>query len=78
MNDDKVTSKAYWKALGQPWRTEPEIDLLLVTPLNRTVSPIDPAFSKLFQSVFNGCLNQEHSPRLSNRRMASRQCSRRL
>jgi hypothetical protein len=26
LNDDKVTWKAYWKALGQPWRTEPEID----------------------------------------------------
>jgi hypothetical protein len=38
--------------------SEPGVDLLLVTPLNRTVSPIDPAFSKLFQSVFNGCLNQ--------------------
>ena len=26
MNDDKVTWKAYWKALGQHLRTEPEID----------------------------------------------------
>jgi uncharacterized protein YjbI with pentapeptide repeats len=25
--DDKEAWKAYWKALGQPWRTEPEIDV---------------------------------------------------
>ncbi len=36
--------------------SEPGIDLLLVTPLNRTVSPLDPAFKKLFQMVFRGCL----------------------
>jgi hypothetical protein len=37
---------------------EPGVDLLLVTPLNRTVSPLDPAFSNLFQKVFRGCLTQ--------------------
>ena len=26
-NEDKEAWKAYWKAQGQPWRTEPEIDL---------------------------------------------------
>ena len=26
-NDDKEAWKAYWKAQGQPWRTEPEIEL---------------------------------------------------
>lgn len=26
-NNDKETWKDYWKVLGQPWRTEPEIDL---------------------------------------------------
>ena len=26
-NDDKEAWKAYWKALDQPWRTEPEIDV---------------------------------------------------
>jgi hypothetical protein len=36
--------------------SEPGIDLLLVTPLNRTVSPLDPAFKNLFQIVFRGCL----------------------
>jgi hypothetical protein len=38
--------------------SEPGIDLLLVTPLNRTVSPLDPAFKNLFQIVFRGCLTQ--------------------
>ncbi len=38
--------------------SEPGIDLLLVTPLNRTISPLDPAFAKLFQNVFRGCLTQ--------------------
>jgi hypothetical protein len=27
INDDKELWKAYWKAQGQPWRTEPEIDM---------------------------------------------------
>jgi len=36
--------------------SEPGIDLLLVTPLNRTVTPLDPAFKKMFQGVFRGCL----------------------
>ena len=26
-SDDKDEWKAYWKQQGQPWRTEPEIDL---------------------------------------------------
>jgi uncharacterized protein YjbI with pentapeptide repeats len=26
-NDDKEAWKAYWKAQGQPWRTDPEIDI---------------------------------------------------
>jgi hypothetical protein len=38
--------------------SEPGVDLLLVTPLNRTVSPLDPAFSNLFQAVFRGCITQ--------------------
>jgi len=37
---------------------EPGIDLLLVTPLNQTISPLDPAFKHLFQVVFRGCLTQ--------------------
>jgi hypothetical protein len=37
---------------------DPGINLLLISPLNRTVSPLDPAFSKVFQSVFKGCLTQ--------------------
>ena len=32
--------------------SEPGIDSLLVTPLNRTVSPLDPAFAALFYKVF--------------------------
>jgi hypothetical protein len=32
--------------------SEPGIDALLVTPLNRTVSPLDPAFATLFNIVF--------------------------
>jgi hypothetical protein len=27
LNDDKEAWAAYWKLQGQPWRTEPEIDL---------------------------------------------------
>jgi len=38
--------------------SEPGVDLLLVTPLNRTVSPLNPAFSNLFKVVFRGCLTQ--------------------
>jgi hypothetical protein len=38
--------------------SEPGVDLLLVTPLNRTVSPLNPAFRNLFQNVFRGCLTQ--------------------
>jgi hypothetical protein len=38
--------------------SERGIDLLLVTPLNRTISPLDPAFKNLFQIVFRGCLTQ--------------------
>src|SRR6266487_6443766 len=38
--------------------SEQGVDLLLVTPLNRTVSPLDPAFSNLFRNVFRGCLTQ--------------------
>jgi hypothetical protein len=38
--------------------SEPGIDLLLVTPLNRTISPLDPAFNNLFRKVFRGCLTQ--------------------
>jgi hypothetical protein len=36
--------------------SEPGVDLLLITPLNRTVSPLNPAFRNLFQFVFRGCL----------------------
>ena len=32
--------------------SEPGVDALLVTPLNRTVSPLDPAFATLFNQVF--------------------------
>ena len=38
--------------------SEPGIDLLLVTPLNQTASPLDPAFKNLFQIVFRGCLTE--------------------
>jgi hypothetical protein len=38
--------------------SEPGVDLLLVTPLNQTVSPLNPAFKNLFQIVFRGCLTQ--------------------
>jgi hypothetical protein len=40
----------------QRFYSEPGIDLLLVTPLNQTVSPLNPAFKNLFQIVFRGCL----------------------
>ncbi len=33
----------------------PGIDVLLITPLNRNVSPLDPAFTHLFQEVFGEC-----------------------
>ncbi len=41
--------------------SEPGIDLLLVTPLNRTVSPLDPAFGNLFHEVFGGCITHQRS-----------------
>ena len=34
----------------------PGIDILLITPINRSVSPLDPAFSGLFQQVFGACI----------------------
>jgi len=34
----------------------PGIDALLVTPLNRTISPLDPAFAALFNKVFYNCI----------------------
>jgi hypothetical protein len=34
----------------------PGVDALVVTPLNRTLSPSDPASARLFQRSFRGCL----------------------
>ena len=34
----------------------PGVDALVVTPLNRTLSPTDPAFASLFKRSFRGCL----------------------
>jgi hypothetical protein len=34
----------------------PGVDALVVTPLNRTLSPSDPASARLFQQSFRGCL----------------------
>ncbi len=34
----------------------PGVDALIVTPLNRTLSPSDPAFTRLFKRSFGGCL----------------------
>jgi hypothetical protein len=34
----------------------PGVDALVVTPLNRTLSPTDPAFVSLFKRSFRGCL----------------------
>lgn len=34
----------------------PGVDVVVVTPLNRTLSPFDPAFAPLFQRSFSGCL----------------------
>ncbi len=34
----------------------PGVDALIVTPLNRTLSPSDPASTRLFQQSFRGCL----------------------
>ncbi len=42
----------------QRFYAEQGVDLLLVTPLNHTVSPLDPAFHNLFQLVFRGCITQ--------------------
>lgn len=36
--------------------SEPGVDALVVTPLNRTVSPLDPLFAAMFNKVFSGCL----------------------
>jgi hypothetical protein len=40
----------------QRFYSVPGIDALLVTPLNRTVSPLDPAFAALFNKVFYNCI----------------------
>jgi hypothetical protein len=37
----------------------PSVDALIVTPLNRTLSPSDPAFTSLFHRSFRGCLPQQ-------------------
>jgi hypothetical protein len=34
----------------------PGVDAVVVTPLNRTLSPSDPAYARLFQRSFGGCL----------------------
>jgi hypothetical protein len=34
----------------------PGVDAVVVTPLNRTLAPFDPAFNRLFQRSFRGCL----------------------
>jgi len=36
--------------------SKPGVDALVVTPLNRTVSPLNPAFAALFNKVYGGCL----------------------
>ncbi len=36
--------------------SEPGVDALVITPLDRTLSPSDPAFADLFNAVFRGCL----------------------
>ena len=36
--------------------SEPGIDALVITPLDRTLSPSDPAFAGVFNAVFRGCL----------------------
>ncbi|HLZ25651.1 MAG TPA: hypothetical protein VKQ30_26295 [Ktedonobacterales bacterium] len=36
----------------------PGIDILLITPLNRTVSPLDPVFTSFFREVFGQCLKR--------------------
>jgi hypothetical protein len=40
----------------QRFYAAPGIDALIVTPLNQTVSPLDPYFTALFHRVFFGCL----------------------
>jgi hypothetical protein len=34
----------------------PGVDAVIVTPLNRSLSPSDPTFAKLFGRVFDPCL----------------------
>jgi len=36
--------------------SEPGVDALVVTPLNRTVSPFDSHFTDMFKKVFSGCI----------------------
>jgi hypothetical protein len=40
----------------------PGVDILLITPVNRTISPSDPAFAGLFQHVFGGCVKNNEKP----------------
>ncbi|MGH2479309.1 MAG: hypothetical protein ACRDHW_06610, partial [Ktedonobacteraceae bacterium] len=39
--------------------SEPGVDMLVVTPLNKTVSLLDPAFAGVIQHLFGGCVEQE-------------------
>lgn len=39
--------------------SEPGIDMLVVTPLNKTVSPLDPTYTSLIQRTFIGCVEEE-------------------
>jgi hypothetical protein len=36
--------------------SEPGIDTLVITPLDRTLSPADPAFADTFNAIFRGCV----------------------
>jgi len=40
----------------QRFYAAPGVDALVITPLNQTVSPLDPYFTALFHRVFFGCL----------------------
>ena len=39
----------------QRFETVPGKDLIVITPLNQTVSPLDPYFKDAFQQIYDGC-----------------------